>query len=54
MIGTSGIETDGTLRDFDTREIRVAQAIMEHARTVFLVTDHTKMGRPSARSARSS
>jgi DeoR family transcriptional regulator, glycerol-3-phosphate regulon repressor len=46
IIGTSAIETDGTLRDFDTREVRVAEAIMQHARTVYLVTDHSKIGRP--------
>jgi DeoR family transcriptional regulator, glycerol-3-phosphate regulon repressor len=47
IIGTSSIEMDGTLRDFDTREVRVAQAIMEQARTVYLVTDHSKFGRPA-------
>ncbi|TAM03318.1 MAG: DeoR/GlpR transcriptional regulator [Paraburkholderia sp.] len=47
IIGTSSIETDGTLRDFDTREVRVAQAIIQHARTVYLVADHSKFGRPA-------
>ena len=47
IIGISSIETDGTLRDFDTREVRVAEAIIEHARTVFLVADHSKFGRPA-------
>ena len=47
IIGTSSIETDGTLRDFDTREVRVAEAIIEHARTVFLAADHSKFGRPA-------
>jgi DeoR family transcriptional regulator, glycerol-3-phosphate regulon repressor len=47
IIGTSSIEVDGTLRDFDTREVRVAEAIMQHARTVYLVTDHSKFGRPA-------
>jgi DeoR family glycerol-3-phosphate regulon repressor len=47
IIGTSSIETDGTLRDFDTREVRVAEAIIAHARTVFLVADHSKFGRPA-------
>ncbi len=32
IIGASSIETDGTLRDFDTREVRVAEAIIKHAR----------------------
>ncbi|QYD68598.1 DeoR/GlpR family DNA-binding transcription regulator [Paraburkholderia edwinii] len=47
IIGTSSIETDGTLRDFDTREVRVAEAIIEHSRTVFLAADHSKFGRPA-------
>jgi DeoR family glycerol-3-phosphate regulon repressor len=45
IIGISGIDTDGTLLDFDYREVRVAQAIIENARQVFLVTDHTKFTR---------
>ena len=47
IIGTSSIETDGTLRDFDTREVRVAEAIIQHARTVFLAADNSKFGRPA-------
>ncbi len=47
IIGASSIETDGTLRDFDTREVRVAEAIIQHARTVFLAADHSKFGRPA-------
>ncbi|TDV24016.1 DeoR family transcriptional regulator [Paraburkholderia caballeronis] len=47
IIGTSAIEADGTLRDFDTREVRVAEAIIEHARLVYLVADHSKFGRPA-------
>ena len=42
IIGISGIDLDGSLLDFDYREVRVAQAIIENARQVFLVTDHTK------------
>ena len=42
IIGISGIDEDGTLLDFDYREVRVAQAIIENSRQVFLVTDHTK------------
>jgi DeoR family transcriptional regulator, glycerol-3-phosphate regulon repressor len=45
IIGISGIEEDGTLRDFDIAEVRVAQAIIEQSRTVFLVADHSKFGR---------
>ena len=36
---------DGSLLDFDYREVRVAQAIIAQSRTVFLATDHTKFGR---------
>ena len=45
LIGISGIETDGTLRDFDWREIRVAQAIMAASRSVWLLADHSKFDR---------
>jgi len=45
IIGISGIDADGTLLDFDYREVRVAQAIIANARTVYLATDHTKFGR---------
>ena len=45
IIGISGIDRDGTLLDFDYREVRAARAIMENSRNVFLVADHTKFGR---------
>lgn len=45
IIGISSIESDGTLRDFDYREVRVAEAIIAHSRKVFLVADHSKFGR---------
>ncbi len=45
IIGISGIDLDGTLLDFDYREVRVAQAIIANSRRVFLVTDHSKFGR---------
>jgi len=45
VIGISGIDPDGSLLDFDYREVRVAQAIMRNARQTFLVADHTKIGR---------
>lgn len=45
VIGISGIDLDGTLLDFDYREVRVAQAIMRNARRTFLAADHTKIGR---------
>jgi DeoR family glycerol-3-phosphate regulon repressor len=45
VIGISGIEPDGTLRDFDYHEVRVAEAIIGQSRKVFLVADHSKFGR---------
>jgi DeoR family glycerol-3-phosphate regulon repressor len=45
VIGISGIDPDGTLLDFDLNEVRVAQAIIEHSRQVFLAADHSKVGR---------
>ena len=45
IIGASAIDEDGTLLDFDYREVRVAQAIIENARTTFLVADQTKFAR---------
>ncbi|UDL04194.1 DeoR/GlpR family DNA-binding transcription regulator [Marinobacter sp. CA1] len=45
IIGISGIDGDGDLLDFDYQEVRVAQAIIEHSRQVYLAADHTKFGR---------
>ncbi len=45
VIGTSAIDADGTLLDFDLREVRVSRAIIEHARRVVLVTDSSKFAR---------
>ncbi|MEM0928979.1 MAG: DeoR/GlpR family DNA-binding transcription regulator [Pseudomonadota bacterium] len=45
VIGISGIDPDGSLLDFDYREVRAAQAIIANARTTILVADHTKFGR---------
>ena len=45
VIGISGIDDDGTLLDFDYREVRVAQAILGIARRTYLVADHDKFGR---------
>jgi DeoR family glycerol-3-phosphate regulon repressor len=47
LIGISGIEADGTLRDFDYREVKVARAIIEQSRTVWMATDHSKFNRPA-------
>ena len=44
-IGISGIEPDGTLRDYDYREVRVARTIIDQSRQVWLAADHTKFSR---------
>jgi DeoR family transcriptional regulator, glycerol-3-phosphate regulon repressor len=45
LIGISGIEDDGTLRDFDFREVKVTRAILQSAREVWLAADHSKFNR---------
>ncbi|MCW5222684.1 DeoR/GlpR family DNA-binding transcription regulator [Verminephrobacter aporrectodeae] len=47
LIGISGLESDGSLRDFDYREVKVAQTIIEQAREVWLAADHSKFNRPA-------
>ena len=47
LIGISGIEADGSLRDFDYREVSVARAILEQSREVWLAADHSKFHRPA-------
>ena len=47
LIGISGIEPDGTLRDYDYREVKVSQTIISHAREVWLAADHSKFNRPA-------
>jgi DeoR family transcriptional regulator, glycerol-3-phosphate regulon repressor len=45
VIGASAIDEDGALLDFDYREVRVSQAIIENARRVILVADRLKLER---------
>ena len=45
IIGISGIDSDGSLLDFDYREVRVAQAIIANSRQVLLAADKSKFGR---------
>jgi len=45
VIGTSAIDGDGSLLDYDFREVKVAQAIIANARHVILVADSTKFER---------
>jgi DeoR family glycerol-3-phosphate regulon repressor len=47
LIGISGIEQDGSLRDYDYREVKVARAIIDHSREVWLAADHSKFNRPA-------
>ncbi len=47
LIGISGIEADGTLRDFDYREVKVARTIIGQSREVWLAADHSKFNRPA-------
>ena len=47
LIGISGIESDGSLRDYDYREVKVSQTILSHAREVWLAADHSKFNRPA-------
>jgi DeoR family glycerol-3-phosphate regulon repressor len=45
VIGVSAIDEDGSLLDYDYREVRVAQAIIKNARRVILVADTMKLER---------
>jgi DeoR family glycerol-3-phosphate regulon repressor len=45
IIGTSAIDADGTLLDFDIREVLVSRAIIENARRVILLADSSKFAR---------
>jgi DeoR family glycerol-3-phosphate regulon repressor len=45
VIGTSALDEDGALLDYDFREVRVSQAIIENARKVILVSDRFKLER---------
>ncbi len=47
LIGVSSIESDGTLRDFDLREVKVAQTIIAQGREVWLAADASKFNRPA-------
>lgn len=43
IIGASGMDADGSVLDFDMREVAVARAILANARTKILVADHSKL-----------
>ena len=45
VIGISGIQPNGNLLDYDLREVRVSQTIINNASKVFLCADASKFGR---------
>ena len=45
ILSAASVEPDGSLLDFDYKEVSVAQAMMENARQSVLAVDHTKFGR---------
>jgi DeoR family glycerol-3-phosphate regulon repressor len=45
VIGASAIDLDGTVLDYDYREVRVAREIIHHARQTILVADAMKFER---------
>ena len=45
VIGTSALDAEGDLLDFDMAEVRVSRAIVAQARKAFLVTDLSKLER---------
>ena len=45
IVGTSALDLDGDLLDFDPQEVRVSQAILRQARQSCLVADASKLGR---------
>jgi DeoR family glycerol-3-phosphate regulon repressor len=45
VIGASSLDVDGSVMDFDMREVAVARAIVANARRTILVCDHHKFER---------
>ncbi|WP_256370570.1 DeoR/GlpR family DNA-binding transcription regulator [Thalassococcus sp. S3] len=45
VIGTSALDADGAVLDYDAREVSVARAILRNSRTRILVTDASKFDR---------
>lgn len=45
IITVSSIDADGTLLDYDYREVRAAQRIIKNSRRVVLAADHSKFAR---------
>lgn len=49
VIGASALDPDGSVLDFDPREIAVAQAILRNAKTRILAVDESKFARRAPR-----
>jgi len=45
VIGASALDEDGSIMDFDLREVAVSRAIVANARRTILVSDHSKFAR---------
>jgi DeoR family glycerol-3-phosphate regulon repressor len=45
ILGVAGIEPDGSMRDFDYREVKVTEAAISHSRQVWVVADASKFDR---------
>jgi DeoR family transcriptional regulator, glycerol-3-phosphate regulon repressor len=45
IVTVSSIDADGTLLDYDYREVRAAQRIVQNSRRVVLAADHSKFSR---------
>ncbi|UWQ93303.1 DeoR/GlpR family DNA-binding transcription regulator [Aliisedimentitalea scapharcae] len=48
IIGASALDTDGAILDHDAREVTVARALLQNARTRILVCDGSKFSRTAA------
>lgn len=44
VLSAASVEADGSLLDFDFKEVSVMQAMMQNARTRYLALDHSKIG----------
>lgn len=45
ILGVAGIEPDGSMRDYDYREVKVTEAAIAHSRQVWVVADVSKFER---------
>lgn len=45
LVGISGIEMDGSLRDYDFKEVQVSRSILQQSRETWMVADSSKFGR---------